>query len=153
MPTPFRDYEHVLRIVALFIVGAAAFLAWRAWMVPADFGLYGHYRALALEESRARPAVYAGQESCAECHDDVVASRRDGRHAGVSCEACHGPLRRHALGEDTAPPPRPDARTLCATCHAARQGKPARFPQVDVQEHAGDASCVSCHQPHTASVS
>lgn len=41
----FRDYEHVLRMAALFVLAVVAFIAWRSWMVPPDFGVYGHFRA------------------------------------------------------------------------------------------------------------
>ena len=45
----FRDYEHIVRMAVVFAMGIALFLVWRAWMVPPDFGVYGHYRAGTLE--------------------------------------------------------------------------------------------------------
>ena len=143
----FRDIEHVLRLAAVFAVGLLFFGVARAALVPDDFGRLGHYRANAVDEVRARPIVYAGQKACAECHTDVVELRAGARHRAVSCESCHGALAAHASGE-VAKPARPEARTLCVRCHAAKTGKPVRYPRVDVKEHAGDESCLTCHKPH-----
>ena len=149
MSSRFRDYEHVVRIVALFAAGAVAFLVWRSWMVPPDFGVYGHFRAGALADNMRRPLVHAGRAACGDCHGDVADVLRAGRHAIVGCESCHGPLGRHARGEGDTPPRRPDARTLCIACHARAAGKPSSFPQIVVSEHAGGSACVDCHTPHS----
>ncbi len=37
---------------------------------------------------------------------------------------------------------------LCARCHAANVARPARFPQVDPAEHAGEEACTGCHKAH-----
>jgi len=135
-------------MAALFAAGVVVFLLWRWWMVPADFGVYGHYRAGALEANRLRPIVYAGQGACLECHADVAEARQSGRHAAVTCETCHGPLGPHARGEDAATPQRPDGGTLCVQCHASIAGRPPVVPQILVEEHAGEERCVTCHSPH-----
>lgn len=147
-----RDFVHVIRLAGVFAVGTAAFLVWRAWTIPPDFGVYGHYRAGALDDARALPLVHAGQGSCAECHADVSATRQSGAHAAVACETCHGPLARHAAGEADQLPARPDGRRTCSPCHAAGTGKPALIGQVLAADHAGTASCTECHQPHSPSV-
>ncbi len=152
MPNRFRDFEHVLRMAVVFAIGIAAFLVWRSWMVAPDFGRYGHFRAGALDDGMARPIVYAGHAVCLECHGDVGEVRAAGRHAHVACEACHGPLAQHAAGEGEKPA-RPQALALCPVCHAARQGKPATFPQVVVQDHMGDTPCTECHQAHNPHIS
>lgn len=144
----FEDYAHVLRVAAIFVVGLAVFLVVRAWLVPDDFGLYGHYRAQALETNRARTPVFAGAAACVECHEEPAQARASGAHAKVSCESCHGALGAHASGESDVTPQRPDARATCVSCHDARAGKPARFPQVDVAEHAPEGACSACHTPH-----
>jgi hypothetical protein len=45
-------------------------------------------------------------------------------------------------------PPRPDPAALCLRCHGRTAGRPAGFPQIDAADHAGDARCTECHQPH-----
>ncbi len=57
-------------------------------------------------------------------------------------------LARHADGTDQAKPVRPDGKALCVRCHAAKTGKPKRYPIVDIKEHAGAESCLTCHKPH-----
>ena len=148
-----RDYEHLIRMAALFVAGLAAFLIGRSLFVPADFGVYGHYRAGALDDARARPIAFAGQAACLECHGDVGEARQASRHARVSCESCHGPLASHAAGEPPLSPARPEGRQSCIACHAASRSKPAGFPQVAVADHAGDNRCIECHTPHAPKVS
>ena len=153
MSSRFRDYEHVLRMAGLFAVGIALFLLVRAWLVPHDFGVYGHYRASAIEDNRARPVRFAGRAACAGCHDDVVTARKGSRHEHIGCEACHGALAVHAAGPDDARPARPDPRVTCIRCHDTRAGKPAALPQVDVKDHAPQGPCTECHQPHHPAIS
>ncbi|MCL4848557.1 MAG: hypothetical protein KJ066_18580 [Acidobacteria bacterium] len=145
----FEDYAHVLRLVAIFAAGLVLFLMLRAWLVPDDFGVYGHYRARALDANRDHPVVFAGAQACIDCHGDVAETRAAGRHATVSCEACHGALAAHAAGESDEIPARPDPRVGCERCHDARAGKPVAFPQVDVADHAPEGACTACHQPHS----
>jgi hypothetical protein len=148
----FKDVEHLFRLAAVFLVGILVFLVARATLVPDDFGLLGHYRAGAVSEVAARPIAHAGQKACAECHADVVETRAAARHAAIACESCHGPLAKHADGSDAAKPARPDGRATCIRCHATRTGKPTRYPRVDVQEHAGDEKCVTCHSSHNPKI-
>ena len=129
----FRDVEHLFRLAAIFVLGTLLFLVFKAVMTPKDFGKYGHYRPASVEQMAARPIVYAGQKACAECHTDIVEQRA---------------LAKHADGTDETKPTRPDGKTLCVRCHAAKTGKPKRYPIVDIKEHAGDESCLTCHKPH-----
>ena len=149
----FRDYEHVLRMAALFVLGVVVFIAVRSWMVPDDFGVYGFFRAGALDDNRAHPLVYAGRAACVDCHSDLVEERKGSRHEKIGCEACHGPLARHASGEDDAKPVKPDGRATCIRCHESKAGKPAGFPQVNAAEHAESGPCSECHNPHRPAVS
>jgi len=151
MSGKFRNYEHVLRMAGLFGAGIAIFLVVRWIMVPADFGLYGFYRAGALKEIAAQPITYAGRDACAECHTDVIEVRKGTRHEKVNCESCHGPLATHASG-DVANPGKPDPKTVCAPCHAKMTGRPKTQPQLDFKDHAGDAPCIDCHKPHSPKV-
>jgi predicted CXXCH cytochrome family protein len=144
----FRDVEHLFRLAAIFLAGVVVFLIARAVLVPADFGVYGHYRASAADDERVRPVVHAGQRACAGCHGDIVEVKAAARHATIACESCHGPLAAHAEAPDTLKPALPDMATLCVQCHAARTGKPTRYPTVNVAEHSGGISCGSCHTSH-----
>jgi hypothetical protein len=153
MKNRFKDYEHVFRMAGLFAVGTASFFILRAWMVPADFGVYGHYRAGALADNAAYPLKYAGRAACLDCHSDIEEIRRGGKHAGIGCEACHGPLAGHATEMNPEKPTLPDPRETCLRCHAARPSKPHGFPQVDVEEHAPAGACTDCHVAHNPAIS
>jgi hypothetical protein len=147
MTPRFRDWEHLARVAGLFLAGFVLFLVLKAVFVPAGFGVYGHFRAGALDDNRGRRPSFAGQAACAECHSDVVDLRKTGKHVGVSCEACHGPLARHAEDPSAAAAHRPNAQ-LCLVCHTASVAKPRSFPRVVVEEHAGIESCLTCHTAH-----
>jgi hypothetical protein len=152
-PLSFGDYEHVLRMAAVFAVAIVCFLGWRSWMVPKDFGQYGHFRGGAIADAAKRTPVFAGQASCVECHDDVQKVRLTGRHAAIGCEACHGPLGKHARGETDVAPVRPSTRAICLTCHTAKEGLPKAFPRIVVKEHSEAGPCTECHKPHAPGIS
>lgn len=145
----FKDVEHLLRLAAVFIVGILVFFVVRAQFLPKSFGEYGHYRGQALKEIAAREPRFAGHQACEDCHTDVVEVKKAGKHAGVNCEACHGPLAKHAASPADVTPQLPDTLVLCPRCHQANIAKPAGFPQVDAKEHMGDVKCDTCHQPHS----
>jgi hypothetical protein len=152
-PLRRSDYQHVWRMAAVFVVAVLLFLVWRAWMVPADFGTYGHFRAGAIVEAAARTPRFAGQASCVDCHSEVQQLRVAGSHKGVACEACHGPLGEHARGESSSAPIRPSSRGVCLTCHTSRIGMPAAFPKVIVNEHSESGPCTDCHASHSPGIS
>src|SRR3954469_25562316 len=110
---PFKDAEHLLRLASLFVAAVLVFTVARAELVPASFGKFGHYRANAIDDVRARPIAHAGQAACAECHSDVVDLRAQARHKAMSCESCPGPLAQHAADPGQMTPTLPDARPLC----------------------------------------
>ena len=143
----WRDAEHLFRLAGLFLAGFVLFLVVRAWLVPENFGAYGHYRPAAVDAVAALPVRFAGRAACGECHDDVVEKRVGGKHAQIGCESCHGPAGDHVSAPTEHHPIRPD-RAGCLQCHGILTGRPASQPQVDPQEHAGDAKCTECHDPH-----
>jgi hypothetical protein len=151
MSRKFKDYEHVLRMAGLFALGILVFLIVRWVLVPHDFGVYGFYRAGALHDNTLRPMSYAGKDSCAECHTEILDQRKGTRHENVNCESCHGPLAKHASG-DVANPGKPDPKTVCSPCHVKMDGRPRFQPQVDFTEHSGDALCIDCHKPHSPKI-
>ncbi len=148
MAHDFRDFEHLLRLVVIFVAGLLLFVVVRWMLVPDDFGVYGHFRAGSLDDNRQRPLVHGGAAACGECHDDVVASRSGGGHESIRCEACHGPLAAHAAEPSDQAPELPDAATVCLRCHLPAMAKPATSPQVDPAEHADNEPCDTCHIAH-----
>jgi hypothetical protein len=149
MKASLKDREHLLRVVGLFVAGVFVFLVLRGLLVPKDFGKYGHYRAGAVDDVRATTPVFAGRQACADCHTDVPDVLKKGKHAGVACEACHGPLARHAEDPEKQKPMKLDPRRLCLTCHTTNVAKPLKFPQIDPAEHGEGDPCTSCHTtPH-----
>ena len=132
----------------VLLAALGIFLVVRSAIVPKAFGQYGHYRPGALGEIRAHPLAYAGQDKCVLCHDDEGKARAAGKHARVACEACHGPLAKHADDPASIIPKLPEAADLCRRCHEKDASKPAGFPQVISAEHSGGVSCTGCHQPH-----
>jgi hypothetical protein len=145
-----HDSGHLIRPALVLLAALGLFLAVRAAVVPQGFGKYGHYRPAALDAIRARPISYAGQDTCMMCHDDQAKARAAGRHAHVSCEACHGPQAAHAQANDpsASKPKLPDVANLCRRCHEQDAAKPKGFPQVATAEHSGGMPCNTCHQPH-----
>ena len=51
----FGHREHLVRVAGLFLAGVVVFVVLQALLIPEGFGLYGHYRAGALADNRARP--------------------------------------------------------------------------------------------------
>jgi hypothetical protein len=145
----FKDSGHIVRLAIAFAVVFLVFLLIRAHFIPKSFGQYGHYRGNALAELSSKPISYAGHQACEDCHGEVVLMKTAGKHTGVNCEACHGPLAGHVENPAVVTPQLPDTAVLCARCHEANIAKPKNFPQVVSAEHSGGAVCKSCHQPHS----
>ncbi len=147
MRITLKDAAHLIRLVVVVLIAVAAFAGLRSLLVPKTFGQYGHYRGDALEETRQRAVSFAGRAACAECHDAVLEVKKTGKHAMVGCEACHGPLAKHAE-DPSLKPTRPNTATLCARCHEKNSAKPQGFPQVVTKDHNTGMACGDCHQPH-----
>jgi len=146
-----RESRHLVRAALLLAAGVLLFLVVRAILVPKGFGELGHFRTGALADNSQRPLAFAGSAACAECHADVVETRKGGKHENVGCEACHGALAGHAADPSTAPP-RPDPDSVCLVCHLGNVAKPSWFPQVDPKEHGGGGACGDCHKPHNPGI-
>ena len=145
----FKDAGHLFRFAGLFVLAFLVFLVVRHYVVPKSFGEYGHYRGAAIGEIAAHPIHYAGHETCETCHADVLEVKKAGKHAHVNCEACHGPLAKHADDPASVTPVLPDTAVLCARCHTASAAKPKGFPQVEPAEHSQGLPCETCHNPHS----
>lgn len=145
----FRDASHLIRLAAVFVLGAVLFVVVRAAVIPKSFGRFGPYRGDALQEITSRPVAYAGHDACEGCHPDVLEIKSKGVHAHVNCESCHGPQAKHAEDPGSVKPPRPDVATLCVRCHSENIAKPSGFPQVEPKGHSQGQPCNTCHQPHS----
>jgi hypothetical protein len=145
----FKDSGHLIRPAIVLIAAMGIFFVVRSAIIPKAFGQYGHYRPGALDMVAARPVAYAGQDACLLCHEDQAKVRASGKHAHVACEACHGPLAKHAADPESLVPKRPEVANLCRRCHEKDAGKPASFPQVVTAEHSGGMACNDCHKPHS----
>ncbi len=147
-----RESEHLVRLVLVLGAGVVVFFAIRQAIVPKGFGLYGHYRAGALDDIAARPVAFAGKATCEICHDDKAKIKSAGKHVGVACETCHGPGSAHTEDPGAHPMLKPDPKVLCVRCHEADPARPHAFPQVVSKDHAGDTSCLECHKPHSPQI-
>jgi hypothetical protein len=148
----FKDSGHLFRLAAVFALGTLLFLVMRSFLVPKSFGQYGHYRGNAMAEIAARPVRFAGHQTCETCHADVLDKKKDGKHAHVNCEACHGPQAKHADDPSAVQPPKLDTAILCVRCHEANAAKPKNFPQVASADHSSGLPCDTCHQPHSPAI-
>ncbi len=90
-----RIPEQIRRLLIPFFIIIVGYFLTRWILVPSDFGLLGHYRASSITTNMQKEIRYAGAEACTECHDQIVATKKQGYHRGVSCEACHGPTVAH----------------------------------------------------------
>lgn len=144
----FKDKEHLVRMAGIFAVGILLFLVLQFVFIPKSFGRYGHYRGDAIADQAKRPLVHAGRATCARCHGPQVEAKAAGKHAGLGCEACHGPLIEHARNPASAKPHKPDVKSLCAGCHEMNAARPKWFKQVKSAEHSSGEACNTCHQPH-----
>lgn len=136
------------RLAAVFAAAIVVLIGVRWSLVPASFGVYGHYRAAAVDSIAARPVHFAGRQECEVCHDDIAARRIRGNHRGVACEVCHGPQAAHAVAPGDVQPPAPRNRAFCPRCHAYNPSRPTGFPQIDSMSHNPLKPCITCHDPH-----
>lgn len=131
-----------LAAILAVVLGGSAFAASR---LNADYGA-GQDQLDAVTWA-GRPASYAGA-TCLTCHTDELQAQSV-THPTVSCEGCHGPLVGHpaSVGGTDSRLVFPDSG-ICVDCHATAGGKPAGFPQVDLDEHYPGNACLACHGPH-----
>jgi hypothetical protein len=149
----FQDAGHLFRLAAVFVAGFLLFVVIRGFMVPRSFGQYGHYRGDAMREIAAKPINFAGHEACETCHADVFEKKKASKHVSVNCEACHGPLAKHADDPTSVQPAKLDTAILCVRCHEENVAKPKGFPQVAAADHSSGLACEACHQPHSPVIS
>jgi hypothetical protein len=138
-------------LVALLAVASIALVV----AVPWIYGEYGFHPEANARTWAALTPRYADAVLCARCHEAQYAPWQNERHAGVTCESCHGPLAEHAA---TAPLEAPagslgiakPGEDLCVVCHEKSPAKPEAFAQVDLAEHYTGSTCLGCHDSHSA---
>lgn len=140
--------QQVSRLVIIFGLLIAGLLVARHYFVPPTFGTEGHYRTTAIDSVMALPTHYAGQQICAECHDEIVAVKKVSRHSSLACEVCHGPAAAHVEDPDSFKPRAPRERGYCPLCHGYNASRPTGFPQIDTTIHNPGKPCIACHNPH-----
>jgi DmsE family decaheme c-type cytochrome len=116
----------------------------------------------ASAEQPAAPAKpgYAGNESCAMCHEEISKKFNSDAHKavdvnkqwkGYSCEGCHGPGAKHAESVDPKDILNPAklkpaiADRTCLTCH---KGEKTNTGRIMAGHARSEVSCLSCHAVH-----
>jgi hypothetical protein len=142
----FKLPPQILRLILLTLGIVGSYLAARSFLTPSSFGQYGWYRGNALAEiANAREPLFAGKQSCDECHSDILHKLAADAHKTLSCEACHGVSRAHADNPDILPDK--STGSYCIRCHEANLARPTWLKQIVVKDHYGP-KCTECHVPH-----
>ncbi|MCX6292654.1 MAG: multiheme c-type cytochrome [Bacteroidetes bacterium] len=87
--------QQVTRLLIVFAVFIGMFLVAAAFLKPASFGEYGHYRGNAIKEIAAKEIKFVDRKSCANCHNDNSDALAGAEHALINCQTCHGPGYKH----------------------------------------------------------
>jgi ribosomal protein S27AE len=140
--------DQIKRISIPIMLLIVAFFAARHFLIPSDFGKYGHYRASAVDEIASQEIKYVGHTVCEDCHDDVTDTIKMSYHRNVMCEVCHGPAAAHIDDPDGNKLPAPRERGYCPLCHEYLPPRPTGFPQIVSESHNPMRACVSCHDAH-----
>lgn len=154
--------KHLWRVALLLILAAVGGVVGRHFLIPPTFGATGFYRADSLKDHMSTPVIHGTRTSCTACHAEIAQTALDGKHAGLSCEACHAPETKHARGEEKiADMPSTKTSAQCALCHAPLRARPKSQHQIVFSEHmvtlgvaepgeqVPDDACYTCHDPHS----
>lgn len=149
----------VLLAVGIFALAGGGLL-FKGFLVPESFGVYGPYRADAIEEEAVLPIRHGTNQSCFACHAFEAAIHRDGLHKTISCEFCHGPYADHVDGKKkigTLPVKKDGEITvLCLRCHNTEiKARPQQvIKTVAMPDHLKTQqvklthNCNQCHHVH-----
>lgn len=151
--------KHIIRAVLLVVLVAMVFVLVRHVMIPKSFGEFGHYRYDSVADYASQQALHGAPDACDDCHDEQAELRIDGKHASVSCEVCHAPLRTHVVDDEKVAPMAVRRSTeLCGWCHQELVARPVTMPQVHMTNHVienggelTEAACLECHDAHDPS--
>ena len=146
--------KHLVRAgVLLLAVLILAFVVPRVIPIPVSLEEYGFYPKQSEENTHewaSLPLQYADPSVCGDCHQDKHDVWEKAKHSTVSCENCHGPGVTHV--EEGVSPVVDISRESCGLCHNRVLARPKDFPQVDLKEHGGQSTCITCHNPHSPGV-
>ncbi|UCG28195.1 MAG: hypothetical protein JSV24_02215, partial [Bacteroidales bacterium] len=138
----------VKRLSFFLVIFIAIFLLTRHLLTPDTFGEFGHYRGASLQENASLELLYAGQESCNECHQEIMEMKEQDLHSDVTCESCHDSGYKHVQSPDSFRIYIPRGRKFCGICHSLNTARSTEaIFQVDLNEHNIDKDCIDCHNP------
>ncbi|MDD3324079.1 MAG: multiheme c-type cytochrome [Sulfurospirillaceae bacterium] len=147
-----------LRLALVFVGIIGLVLVGRAFMVPDSWGKYGYYRGNYINEEASRILTNGTNESCKECHIEVYEMAAEDKHEKLSCEACHGPVAKHAAdGKKIGDMPvtkSENQKALCLKCHQQVVGRPDKIKMIELPKHLEDQkvklthTCDQCHVVH-----
>ena len=139
----------VKRLLFFLLIFITMFILLRKLLIPETFGELGHYRAASLLDNEAHEIVFAGQESCLECHGDIGDLIEFDLHSEMNCETCHNAGYIHSQSPEPANIQIPSGRIFCGTCHSQNAARPDQvITQIDLKVHNTDINCIDCHNPH-----
>lgn len=129
------------------------------WLLPIlVVTLLGAPRALTDDSQTSAGEGYVGAETCAACHEEVVANfsktahaTAPGWHLETGCESCHGAGQAHADGDESAITnlgallPR-EASEVCIACHDQTKRE---FRSRHAVHDLADVGCTDCHNSHS----
>lgn len=155
------SYKTRLLIVlaSIIILGAGGLLAKKLFL-PESFGIYGSYRADAIDEEVLLPIKHGTNASCFSCHPYEAKIHKIGRHQTISCEFCHGTYADHVTDNKktgTLPVKKDkEITTLCLRCHNTeiKARKEAVIKTVAMPDHLQSQhvklshNCNQCHHVH-----
>ena len=156
--------KHTLRIILVVlsvVVMAGGGLLVKAQLIPKSFGLYGAYRADAIEEEAQRVLRHGTNSSCFGCHPYESKLHLKGDHKTISCEFCHSTYSDHVSnGKKIAdlPVKKGDEITnLCLRCHNTeiKARSTIVIKTVGMPDHLKDQNvklthtCNQCHHVHS----
>jgi hypothetical protein len=147
--------KHFRRAAAVIIAVLVVLLVIPRLLPPTtSLETYGFYPKRSQESAQvwaSRPVEYANATNCSTCHADKYTAWVSSKHSGVNCQDCHGPSQTH-IEEGVTQVAAISENSACVLCHGKIVGRPGSFPQIDLAQHGGQASCVTCHDPHNPKI-
>ena len=137
------------RLLFFLVIFIALFIVADRMLTPETYGDLGNYRAASLIDNEAYEPVYAGQESCRDCHSDVAEQIDTDMHSQISCETCHNAAYAHTQDPFSGSVLKPEGRDFCGRCHSLNAARPQEvISQIDLAAHNTDFTCTECHNHH-----
>ena len=142
--------KQITRLLIAFALFVGLFLVARHFLVPASFGVYGHYRADALKENTLHDMKYVDTNLCKKCHNNIDSVKKNGVHKRINCQTCHGAGNKHIDDPKLNALVKPNGREDCGKCHTINAGHlTTTIKQVNLSKHNVKEKCVKCHNPHS----